>query len=350
MGKIFIVAIASFSLLMSSGCSENKTKNNQGTAVDDTKEQTTDTAQEDAGTDGTDAGDTAQEDAGTDGTTAAEDTSSKPEPTMGLSTQTLEHDNLVREYTLYVPKSYDGSTPVPLMLNFHGFEGTASDHMQNADMRPLADSENFILIYPQGTELDGAPHWNTYPIGAGGKSSTDDLGFINALLDVILKDYAIDSSRVYAAGYSNGGDFTYSLACYMNDRITGIAPVSGLMWVQTMTDCKTSHPTAVISLHGTADFTRPYDGYEGYLLSIPESLELWAGKNNISGAATKTTISDGGVQIERHDYPNGDGNVSIKHYKVINGQHVWLKFKDDGVDSNRLIWNFLSQFNQQGLK
>ena len=42
------------------------------------------------------------------------------------------------------------------MLNFHGYGGSASDRMQAADMRSLADNENFILVYPQGTCFDGA--------------------------------------------------------------------------------------------------------------------------------------------------------------------------------------------------
>jgi polyhydroxybutyrate depolymerase len=64
------------------------------------------------------------------------------------NTQTIVHDGLNREYVLYVPTSYDGTSSVPLMLNFHGFGGSASDYMQEADMRSLAEADTFILIYP----------------------------------------------------------------------------------------------------------------------------------------------------------------------------------------------------------
>ncbi|MDE2737773.1 MAG: hypothetical protein OXI72_25525, partial [Gemmatimonadota bacterium] len=40
--------------------------------------------------------------------------------TTGLFTQTLSHDGITREYVIYVPDSYDGTSAVPLMLNFHG--------------------------------------------------------------------------------------------------------------------------------------------------------------------------------------------------------------------------------------
>ena len=77
--------------------------------------------------------------------------------TTGLFTQTLSHNGITREYIVYVPDSYDGDASVPLMLNFHGFGQRADQYLKFADMRSLADSENFILVYPQGTLLDGDP-------------------------------------------------------------------------------------------------------------------------------------------------------------------------------------------------
>ena len=70
--------------------------------------------------------------------------------------QSIVHDGVNREYVLYIPNSYDGTSSVPLMLNFHGFGGSASDYMQEADMRSLAEADTFILIYPQGSCLDGS--------------------------------------------------------------------------------------------------------------------------------------------------------------------------------------------------
>lgn len=74
--------------------------------------------------------------------------------------RTLVHDGEVREYILYIPNSYDGTSEVPLLFNFHGFDGDMSKYISYADMRSLADSENFILVYPQGTLIEGYSHWN----------------------------------------------------------------------------------------------------------------------------------------------------------------------------------------------
>jgi polyhydroxybutyrate depolymerase len=43
-------------------------------------------------------------------------------------------------------------------------------------MRSLAEADTFILIYPQGSCLDGLSHWNACPLGGDNKSDADDFG------------------------------------------------------------------------------------------------------------------------------------------------------------------------------
>ena len=88
-----------------------------------------------------------------------------PDPTYGLSDQTIMHDKVQRQYKLYVPKSYDGTVRFPVVLNFHGFGGNSNEQMGVSDMRSLAEEKGFILIYPQGTLLDVFTHWYTYSPG-----------------------------------------------------------------------------------------------------------------------------------------------------------------------------------------
>ena len=118
--------------------------------------------------------------------------------TTGLFTQTLFHGGVTREYILYVPEAYDGTSKVPLMLNFHGYGGIANQYLKYADMRSLADIENFILVYPQGTLLNGDPHWNSGLESDDNKSDADDFGFVEALIDEICSKYNIDVARVYS--------------------------------------------------------------------------------------------------------------------------------------------------------
>ena len=92
---------------------------------------------------------------------------------------TILHNGITREYILYVPEIYSDNVSVPLLINFHGGGGTATGQMYVADMRPVADTANFILVYPQGLELDngGSTHWNSMLVSDSNKSSVDDFAY-----------------------------------------------------------------------------------------------------------------------------------------------------------------------------
>ena len=256
--------------------------------------------------------------------------------------QTIIHDGINREYVLYIPNSYDGTSAVPLMLNFHGVGGSASDYMNYADMRSVAESDTFILVYPQGSCSDGSSHWNPCPVGGDNKSTADDIGFVESMINEISSQYNVDMERIYAAGYSNGGMMAYGLAHYKSDLIAAVASVSGVML-----DCTgpTSHPMPVVHLHGTSDGVLPYNGGDGWN-STQSTLEHWINFNNT--VLTPTVISDN--NIEHYVYDQGDSLVSVEHYKYIGGDHVWFSATFQGQNTSELVWNFVSRYDINGLR
>ncbi|MDE3000376.1 MAG: hypothetical protein OXU79_14975 [Gemmatimonadota bacterium] len=267
----------------------------------------------------------------------------------GQFTRTLSHNGVTRTYILYVPDSYDETSNVPLMLNFHGFGQMADRYLRFADMRSLADSGSFILVYPQGILLDGNPHWNAGLESDTNKSDADDFGFVEALIDEIASSYRIDPARVYSCGFSNGAFFTYALACYRSDRIAAIGSVAGTMMEETFNNCSPSHPTAMINIHGTSDAVVPYAGTVG-LKSIDDVLDYWTDFNNAGATPTVNRITDGATTIERHSYTDGNKDTSVEHYKVVNGGHAWFDISYEGDNTSALIWNFVSRYDIEGLR
>ena len=62
----------------------------------------------------------------------------------------LFFDGLQREFIIYIPNSYSPSIQTPILFNFHGGGGTSSGFLNGEnDMRPIADTANFIAVYPQ---------------------------------------------------------------------------------------------------------------------------------------------------------------------------------------------------------
>ena len=103
----------------------------------------------------------------------------------GLLSYQLTHDEISRSFSLYVPENYSSEKPASLLFNFHGFGDTAEQYINYADMRSLAESEQFILVYPQGSCLNGSSHWNPCLVEGDNKSTADDLGFVEAMIDDI---------------------------------------------------------------------------------------------------------------------------------------------------------------------
>ena len=265
---------------------------------------------------------------------------------LNTNAQTLVHDGMNREYIIYVPNSYDGTSAVPLLLNFHGFGGSASQYMQEADMRSLAEADTFILVYPQGSCLDGSSHWNPCPTGGDNKSTADDVGFVEAMISEISSQYNLDMERIYAAGYSNGGMMAYGLANYKSDLIAAVASVSG-----SMLDCTgpTSHPMPVVHLHGTSDGVVSYNGSNDWN-SVQSTLDYWINFNNTVSTPIVNIDNTGAMTIEHYVYDQGDNSVSVEHYKYIGGDHVWFNELYQGQNASNLVWSFMSKYDSNGLR
>ncbi len=255
----------------------------------------------------------------------------------------LEHDGLQREAVVFVPESYDASASTPVVLNFHGFSGIASGHLEWADLRPQAEAAGALLIYPQGSLLDGQPHWNPVPAGGDNKSSVDDLGFVEALLDTVQAAYPFDAGRVSAVGYSNGGMMAMGLACLRSDLIASAGSVSGAV---LDTDCDLRHPVSFLSLHGTDDGTIAYEGGDGYV-SVLETVEAWRLAINAS-PAEPVSLDAAGASVDHWAHEGGDNGSAVHHYRVNGGGHVWFDFTVEGEEVNDIIFDFLTAFSVEG--
>tara|TARA_B100001250_G_scaffold76730_2_gene62865 strand:+ start:2767 stop:3735 length:969 start_codon:yes stop_codon:yes gene_type:complete len=265
----------------------------------------------------------------------------------GLLNETIIHDGVIRDYLIYLPETYDGRTSLPVVMNFHGGSMDARSQMYLSDMRRLADQENFILVYPQGTRLKGGDtHWNTMVTSVGNKSDSDDIGFIDSMLDTIALTYNIDSSRVYATGYSNGAGFTFTLACNLGEKIAAIAPVSGLIATSTLESCVLSSKISLIGFHGTDDFERPYGGIQEYLESVETLMSYWADSYGLETFSETNLITNDNRSITHRFYNSEDEEIEISYFTIAEGQHDWFDIEIDDNNLNQLIWQFMSRFKK----
>ena len=268
---------------------------------------------------------------------------------QGYISETIQYDGLTREYSIYVPASYDGTTSFPLLFNFHGGGLNIASQIAIADMSSIADTANFIVVYPQARpDPSDGNSFNWIPKVPG---TFDDVPFISSLIDTIAINYEIDQNRIYACGYSLGGDMSFELACKLNSRIAAIAPVARTMQANPDSFCFPEHPTGVLTILGTDDNTSPYNGitYLGteYYLSAEATHNYWANHNNCDVNPTMSTVSP---SVERYTWSTTSGCSYVEELKVIGGGHDWPgSFGNMTIDASEEIWQFVSRYDINGL-
>jgi polyhydroxybutyrate depolymerase len=257
-----------------------------------------------------------------------------------------------RTYRLYIPAKYKSTTAVPLVLNLHGLGSNAKEQEVYGDFRSIADTADFILAHPNGTQSGTGQGWNNF--GALG-SGVDDVGFLSALIDKISGKYSIDKNRIYSTGMSNGAFMSYDLACFLNTRIAAIASVTGSMITSHLKACKANRPTPVMEIHGSADNIVSYDGKGGIISSthIDTLVNFWVRFNSCSAPIVTTlpniNTTDGST-VEHRVYNNGKNGSTVELYKVIGGSHSWPGAPGNTAGTNKdfsaskEIWRFFSQF------
>lgn len=267
---------------------------------------------------------------------------------------TIRFGGVVRDYRLYVPAAYQpgpGGAAVPLLFNLHGYGSNSLEQENYGDFRPIADTANFLVLHPNGTFATGTTrYWNTFaPPGAGGP---DDVGFLSALLDSIRLAYAVDTTRVYATGMSNGGFMSYELACHLSERIAAVASVTGSMARSHLAGCAPQHLTPVMQIHGTADNTVPYGGSAGFL-PVPAVVAHWVGVNQAGAGVTTmvpNTSTTDGCTAERTAYSHPTLGEVVVHYRVIGGGHTWpgaafqIGVTNRDFNASTEVWRFLRRF------
>lgn len=272
-------------------------------------------------------------------------------------TGSIRFDGVVRDYRLYVPKTYDGTKAVPLLLNLHGFGSNASEQEQYGDFRAIADTANFLIVHPNGTVgPTGQRFWNTFlPYAAGGP---DDVGFLSALIDSISAKYRVNQQRLYSTGMSNGGFMSYELACRLNSRIAAIASVTGSMAASHLAECAPVRAVPVLEIHGTADGTVPYEG-NAVFVPIPELVAAWARRNGCNPTPVITQVPNtnttDGSTAERQVFGGGRNGSVVEHYRIIGGGHTWpgapvnIGVTNRDINASQVVWRFLRRYQLSGL-
>lgn len=287
-----------------------------------------------------------------------------------------------RAYDLVLPPDYDGESPVPLVLALHGGGGnkkaaerttcSEGEVEDESCLHTHAQDNGYAVLFPNGTGFGLLPELRTWNAGGGdeewrcasGKAcerGIDDVSYIQDLLDDVESRAAIDTTRVYATGLSNGGAMSHRLACELSDRITAIAAVGGAMQFTTTGVCAPTRSVPVLHVHGTADPCWSYEqgapdcpvgGGDLPHVGVQRTLDEWAALLGCDGGTVEEEIPDAaqdGTSTVRITWTGCE--APLEHLRVDGGGHAWpdgfayMKERTIGPVprdwGNELIWDFL---------
>ena len=275
--------------------------------------------------------------------------------TPGDHRRTLAFGGYSRIYDVHIPPGYDGGTAVPLVLDFHGFQNNATIQAGVSGWRSLADSENFIVVYPLGLfgrpeapEIDTpyGPSFNGGPLCCGNAAlrRIDDVGFARAIVQAVAAEANVDRARVYVTGLSNGGYMSHRLACEAADVFAAVAPVASRIALVPTTLCQPSRPIALIEFAGLHDPSVPYGG--AAIPSAAQSLAYWRDQDSCGSGPPDERVDFGTSYCEA--YRSCSAAVQVELCSIEASRVSWLAghllYLNPDLDVARKAWEFLSQF------
>jgi polyhydroxybutyrate depolymerase len=235
-----------------------------------------------------------------------------PSPALppGDTVHTVQVGADSRTYLLHVAAAYDGTRPVPLVVDFHGMGESGSSERGMSPYPAALDPEGAVMAFPDGLRGPAGTGWNVGPCCV---ANVDDVAFARAMVAQIQTAACIDPARVYAVGVLTGGGMAHYVACHAADVFAAAAPAAFDLLAENVNDCDPPRPITVISFRGTADSRVPYAGGASSLvagmpvtfLGAQGTFEAWARIDRCVGAASQPDANgcssyagcQGGVEV-----------------------------------------------------
>ena len=145
----------------------------------------------------------------------------------------LDGAGRTRSYEVLVTAPYTDTTPRSLSSVYHGAGGNPAQaksfRLQNATGAAAAG----IFVFPQGIAYE------SYGVGWDDTCGGYDMPLFDNMLKAIEADYCVDESKVFAAGFSWGGDHTTALDCCRGTKLRAVSVASSTDEFSNTSDYRT---------------------------------------------------------------------------------------------------------------
>lgn len=146
-----------------------------------------------------------------------------------------------RSYHVKEPDDWDGESPLPVLIHFHGWQRTGALPVKHQRISGATRRRGVLLIAPNGQRKTWDMWW----------PETDDVQFAADVLEDVAKRYPIDPENIFVSGYSYGSIMAWRVACDRGDEMN-IRALLGISGVVDDDECAQA-PKEVRHVHGLKD-------------------------------------------------------------------------------------------------
>ncbi len=167
-------------------------------------------------------------------------------PTLRNGTHTIQSSGQSRSFILRIPDGYSNTRPYRLIFGYHWRGGTMNDVASGGTSGAAwayygmqeQSSNSAILVSPQG-------------LGNGwANSNGQDITFTDDMLRLIQNDLCVETTQVFAMGFSFGGAMSYAIACARASVFRAVVVYSGAQ----LSGCSGgTQPIGYFGIHGVSD-------------------------------------------------------------------------------------------------
>jgi poly(hydroxyalkanoate) depolymerase family esterase len=242
-----------------------------------------------------------------------------------------------RAYRLYVPSGYRGE-PVPLVVMLHGCKQSPEDFAAGTHMNAHAEGLTLLVAYPeQPAAANGSRCWNWFR-PEDQQRGRGEPSLIAGITEQVMRDFAIDSARVYVAGLSAGG----AAAAIMRSAYADLYAAAG---IHSGLACGAAKdvPSAFAAMRGGAQVRRGAGGAPIVPTIVfhgdqdrtvnPRNAELVVAQAAASAELEKTVErvqAPGSHACTRTRFVDRTGSTVLESWLIHGAAHAWSGGSRDG--------------------
>jgi polyhydroxybutyrate depolymerase len=256
--------------------------------------------------------------------------------------QIIDGNSVPRLVYVKTPKNLNNSSSYPVVFFFHGAGGSSQDFLNNNNIIELINSEEFIGVFPNGhsnNEGEGG-FWN---LGSE-PTNADDVEFVDLIIDHLMTSSLINTSKVYAVGFSNGSGMV-NLLGKSTSHFNAIAPLFSQQILSTG-DLIPAKAISVFQVNGEVDSIIPLNGGEsavGTFMSVQNSALNWASHLNCNTTAKNEDLNWGDTALNSFTLSNCDKNYEIKYIIALSTNHGFTNRQTESI-AYKQMWDFLKKY------